>query len=431
MMKRRISLLLSAALMVCGAAGCGKQPPAAASSAAPGWLQSGQTGTQTASRTPAGPQLSKTVDISPQTVRPVGRTMTMGEEERLYFNWSCSGFEFTFTGTGAAAVLGTMNTFIAQETMRPHIAVYVDGETKPRTRFSLQSACASYTLAENLPEGRHTLRVMKISAASYSGYCYAESLTLTGQDPAVAPSAAPSRRIEFVGDSITCGYGVLAKQAAGNYTAAEEDASLSYAYRTALKLDAEAQLVCISGNGVYCDLKGRQSDLMPDYYPYTDMRLQKDHGVSALTPWAFADQPSDAVVVLLGANDAEAVLNIQAGIAGKARPSPSGWRGSRRPMKRLSAPSGKRIRTPRFSVPRRPRRTAVFRNPRGGERLHSRVRGIKGSIFMNLPPTSTAFPTGYGRAIPPRRCTPPWRRSWPALCGKKWVGDTQRQEVFL
>ena len=319
MIKKQLSLLLCTVFAAGLATGCGSGKTPASSAAVPGWETSRETAESgAASQATAGPQKTVTLNVSRDTVRTLGRTMTVGEGEaaRLYFNWSCSGFEFTFTGTGASAVFGTRNTFIAQETMRPHIAVYVDGEAEPRTRFSLESASASYTLAENLPEGEHTLRVMKISAASYSGFFYAEALTLTGAEPSAAPAAAPSRRIEFIGDSITCGYGILAPQAGGNYKAAEEDGSLSYAYRTALALNADAQMVCISGNGVYCDLKGRQSELMPEYYLYADMRLQKDSGVRGLTEWDFAGNPVDAVVVLLGTNDAQAVLNINADIGG-------------------------------------------------------------------------------------------------------------------
>lgn len=326
MVKKWLSVTLCAVLAVLCGAGCGKQTAEEpASTATPGWEISqsaagGETEAPASSQTPAGPQVSKTVEVSSETVRTLGRTLSMGEDDKLYFNWSCSGFSFTFTGTGAKAVLGTANVFVAQETMRPHIAVYVDDETEPHVRFSLDSPTREYTLAENLPEGEHTLRVMKISAASYSGYCYAESLTVTGQDPVVEPAPALSRRIEFVGDSITCGYGVLCKQATGNYTAAEEDGSLSYAYRTALALNAEAQMICVSGNGVYCDLKGRQTELMPEYYLYTDMRTQKDNGIKALEEWDFAEHPVDAVVVLLGANDSQAVLDINADIAGEKPP---------------------------------------------------------------------------------------------------------------
>ena len=49
---------------------------------------------------------------------------------------------------------------------------------------------------------------------------------------------------------------------------------------------------------------------MPEYYQYTDLRLENDLGIQEKTPWDFNSFPADVVVVHLGTNDSNAVNNV-------------------------------------------------------------------------------------------------------------------------
>lgn len=269
-----------------------------------------------ASSAEAVPTFQQAVTIDETTVRFLGRTLDLND--RKYYNWTCSGFEFTFTGTKVEATLETPVVYANKENERPHIAVYVDDDTLPRTSIVLDKKSGVYTLAENLPQGEHTVRVMKVSALKYSGPFYTSTMTIYGDEAPTMeePPAAPEKQIEFVGDSITNGFGAIASAASNPYISAEEDGSRSYAYLTARAFGADASFVSISGFGVYADLAGAKNGALPLYYPYDDLSLLPTYQTEG-HEWDFEAHPSDAVVIHLGTNDAGPVFNTNILIDGK------------------------------------------------------------------------------------------------------------------
>ena len=204
-------------------------------------------------KTTSVPQKDMTFKVSDQTVRTLGRTLKVGEGNCTFYDWTCSGFEFTFSGTAVRAELGTLTAYAMQEKNRPHVVVYVDENVVPTADFLITQETGEYILAENLTDGTHTMRVLKASANVYSGPFNAKSITITGSNPSIAPTEPRARRIEFIGDSITCGYGTKASVSSGNYLSSEEDGSIAYAYLTAQALQADANIISVSVNGVFCD----------------------------------------------------------------------------------------------------------------------------------------------------------------------------------
>ncbi|MBQ8996268.1 MAG: SGNH/GDSL hydrolase family protein [Oscillospiraceae bacterium] len=114
-------------------------------------------------------------------------------------------------------------------------------------------------------------------------------------------SASDRKQIEFVGDSITCGFGNETNQADGTIV---ENVWTTFGVRTVLALDMDIRMICRSGIcAVYIGDGEGGEETMEDIYPYTDAllddRLQRDW-----RSWDFQGHPSDVVVVDLGTNDA-------------------------------------------------------------------------------------------------------------------------------
>ena len=85
------------------------------------------------------------------------------------------------------------------------------------------------------------------------------SLRLEGDDhmpPALLEPPVPSsRRIEFIGDSLTCGFGITGRPYAvtgepGRFLTGEEDVTKTYAGVTAAYFQADARYTAASGTGV-------------------------------------------------------------------------------------------------------------------------------------------------------------------------------------
>ena len=129
-------------------------------------------------------------------------------------------------------------------------------------------------------------------------------------DGKVSPLPDKPMKIEFIGDSITCGYGVEGKSEAETFTTATENAAKSYAYLTAEELNADAVMTCFSGHGLisgYTDNPAvrNEADLVQPFYERegrNDFRLATGKQAEEIERDFTAFQP-DLIVINLGTND--------------------------------------------------------------------------------------------------------------------------------
>jgi lysophospholipase L1-like esterase len=173
-------------------------------------------------------------------------------------------------------------------------AVRVDD--RPPSTLDVSSARERYDLASGLdPATPHVVRVMR-EAEAFAGVHELLDVEL-GPGGRLLPPRAPSLRIEVVGDSITCGYGVLGESERCPFSYATERASAAYGARLGKALDADVTTVCWSGRGVLRNYDGSTIGTMPELY---ELAIPADPPA----PWSFAAAPrADAVVIGLGTND--------------------------------------------------------------------------------------------------------------------------------
>ncbi len=236
-----------------------------------------------------------------EKIRFFGRCADRKELNARFFNWSGSGFTFSFVGSEVRCrLLGCLRgEDIPDEASRAYIAVFIDDFPRCTARFPIVSADGWYTLAEGLPCKHHTVRVIKDTEAGYGRAAVAAVET----DGCFADAPAlRDRRIEFIGDSITCGYGNLCSNASPDFTTAEESFVNTYAFYACEALDCEAEVVAASGNGFHRDYGCNSVNLIPELYEYTDKLLDGHLGMPA-ERWNFSRQKCDMIVMKLGQND--------------------------------------------------------------------------------------------------------------------------------
>ena len=175
----------------------------------------------------------------------------------LAFDWTNSGFGFAFTGTGFMLSLGEY-----KDEAVAYIKVIVDGSH--RQRFAVVNG-TERIIIEGLSDKRHRVEVLKVTESD-SPVLF-DSIMLFGKDASFNnPPFNSPRRIEFIGDSITAGYGVLANHTEAAYNTYQQDGTYSYAYLTAEKCDADARYICISGKGIACNCEGNYEDVKTGEY---------------------------------------------------------------------------------------------------------------------------------------------------------------------
>ena len=189
------------------------------------------------------------------------------------------------------------------ETILPRFEILLDGAKKLDAR--LTAADAMVTVFEGAEKRDAEVRLIKLNEGN-SLFALREILT----DGTI--EALPERplRMEFIGDSITCGYGVEGKSEAETFTTATENATKGYAFLTAEALNADAVLTCFSGHGIVSGYTGdpaviNDADLVPPYYE-TEGRNSYRLPTGKLAeeiPRDFSAFRPDYIVLNLGTND--------------------------------------------------------------------------------------------------------------------------------
>ncbi len=117
------------------------------------------------------------------------------------------------------------------------------------------------TLATALPEGRHLVRLMYV-IEGYEFYPEFWGFVLDEGRWLVEAPALPSRKLEFIGNSITCGYGNEGTNKEEHFDYATENHYYSYASLTARALEAQHWVVARSAPICSCSMNIRAMRLI-------------------------------------------------------------------------------------------------------------------------------------------------------------------------
>ena len=165
------------------------------------------------------------------------------------------------------------------------------------------------TLATALPNGVHTVKLM-YAIEGYEFYPEFWGFVLDKGKKLVETPALPSRKIEFIGNSITCGYGNEGLKKEEGFDYATENHYYSYASITARNLEAQHWVVARSGIGAYRNYAGPKTgnpeSNMLAQYEYVGFAWKPDLRKEATflsEKWDFSRYQPDVVCINLGTND--------------------------------------------------------------------------------------------------------------------------------
>jgi hypothetical protein len=159
-----------------------------------------------------------------------------------------------FSGTSVELVL-------RDEARKNFFNVIIDGRLSV---LASDRADGHYPLAQGLSAGRHTLEVIR-RTEWHAGNTAFLGLEIDADGGLFMPEVQ-SRRIEFIGDSYTCGYGNEGRSHDEHFRYETENNYLSYGAVTARRLGAESLFVCKSGIGMVQSYGGDRSFNMVDAY---------------------------------------------------------------------------------------------------------------------------------------------------------------------
>lgn len=198
-------------------------------------------------------------------------------------SWSGNSASINFKGTGVKALLKDQSGI-------NYFKVIVDGKVLPD--IQIDTAKHLYTLVSGLKPGKHHLELFKRSEWVF-GKTWLYQFELDANTTILDAPETHKRKIEFYGNSITCGYAVLDTAGKDRGSAPFEDNYLSYAAITARHFNAEYSCIARSGIGV---LVSWFPLIMPEMYDRLDAS-------DSTSKWDFTKYTPDVVVVNLFQND--------------------------------------------------------------------------------------------------------------------------------
>ena len=219
-------------------------------------------------------------------IRYVGR-FDFQDPKRPAFDWSGSAIELAFAGTDLAVFLEELDGINVYN-------VAVDGHSHV---LKTEMGPGRYVLAAGLAPGEHHLRLVKRTEPVLGAVVFG-GVEIAG-DGLLAPPPGKTRRIEFIGDSITTGFGNEGESPDCLFTAETQNAETAYAALVAAELDAAYTLVAMSGLGVYYPLQLQGVSSADTAVDILDRALAFEPDVT----WPPDQQTPDAVVISLGTND--------------------------------------------------------------------------------------------------------------------------------
>ena len=196
--------------------------------------------------------------------------------------WPASAVTVRFSGTALNVKLVDSGDDLWQ--------VEIDGKQVSKLELTVDTQI--YEVASGLPPGEHIVKLTKAT----EGFCGITKF-LGFQLDAGAKPLVPNvrkqtmlRRIEVIGDSISCGYGVEAADGNAQFTPRTENAALAYGALAAQTLGADYTCIAFSGRKMWPD------NTIPELY---DRTLTTDPALK----WDFTSWTPDAVIINLGTND--------------------------------------------------------------------------------------------------------------------------------
>ncbi|MFP5040065.1 SGNH/GDSL hydrolase family protein [Parasediminibacterium sp. JCM 36343] len=213
---------------------------------------------------------------------------------RVGTNDSCA--EFYWTGTSVSISTkgtSTISAILEDEKGNNYYYVIVDGDSSTARKIKVDKEKKLYTLATNLDKKKHKVELFKVTNTDFITTRF-YGFVLDSLAKILKPAKKPKRKIEFFGNSITCGHGVeVPSDSTDNGRPEYFNNYKTYAAITARHFNAQYHCTAKSGIGVTISWF---PEVMPDIY---DRLNPKD----STSKWDFAKYTPEIVVINLFQND--------------------------------------------------------------------------------------------------------------------------------
>jgi len=222
------------------------------------------------------------IKASDKHIQYIGRFDFTNRDTPVFMYSGCS-IRARFTGT-------SFLIHLLDDSLRNWFTIKLDDSL-----FTLHTDRADgiYSIGNRLANKQHNIEISRRTEWHGGNTAFAGFEIDNGKN--LLPAPRKKRTIEFIGNSITCGYGDEGQSHDEHFSYATENNYLTYGRLTAEKLDAEYVAVCRSGIGVYQSYDASKTFVQPLLYDEVAMNSK--------AKWDYQHNEPDVVVIELGSND--------------------------------------------------------------------------------------------------------------------------------
>lgn len=230
----------------------------------------------------------KTIQVTDERIHYEGRVVI--SDDNVQFFYPGTSFSLAFTGSSLYARFNAVECYYWVEI---DDAEPFKISTKKKEYYVSDNM---YRIAEGLKDGDHTAKITLVSEGIYKNpKFYGFDVDSTAEIKEIAQKPV---KFEFIGNSITCGYGTEVTDRS-SFKDSTSNFCHTFAYTAAQNYNAEIMVVARSGIGVYRNYGDSETasgyGCMPDNYE--KLWLQNS------TDWDFSQYIPDVLFINLGTND--------------------------------------------------------------------------------------------------------------------------------
>lgn len=230
---------------------------------------------------------TKFIPASNTNIRYVGR-FDFSNPQEARFDWSGVYMQFSFRSTECSLKMS--------DTGHNYYNVFVDNQ--PSKTFEVKSDTI-LVIASGLGTQIHKVQIYKRTEGNQGTGTF-KGILLSENGEMLPWKDIPVRKIEFIGNSITCGYGTEGLLKNERFKPSTENNYQSYAPIMARAFNADYHIVAHSGEGVVRNYGYKEKVSPTGTMP---VRFNRLYDEKELPVWNFKLWKPDVVVINLGTND--------------------------------------------------------------------------------------------------------------------------------
>lgn len=228
-------------------------------------------------------------------------TLITPDNEHIYYMGRIdksdpAAYRFTYPGTTAMFDFKGSSLKMEAKPGSGRFVVEIDSMQPLTVNFTATDSLI--TLAENMTDAHHKARIT-YAIEGYEFIPEFRGFHINHGGSMLANAHRPSMKIEFIGNSITCGYGIEDSIPSNDFSYDTENHTLTYAHLAGRALNADVNIVARSGIGIYRNFGGDRKGTdhtMPSEYDNTMLYRPE-------VKWDFTQFTPDIICINLGTND--------------------------------------------------------------------------------------------------------------------------------